>query len=612
MRKGFVLVVALLAVSILLTACPGAQPTPETVVVRETVIIEGTPQVVEKEVTKVVEVEKEKEVEVVVTATPEPGLKTLVLNFGAGDVPTIDPSLATDTSSNQIIHLTFVGATRINEETTETEPGIATEWEVSEDGLTYTFHLRTDVPWVKYNAGTGQVEKVQDDEGNDRMVTCADFEYGILRTLDPRTAADYAYLPATFIAGAEDFNTADASALSDEEMQALADGVGVNCADEATLEMTINEPAAYFPGIAGLWFLSAQPQWVIEDKGDRWIEPGFYETYGPYTLKDWNHEVDITLVANPFWPGTDNIPQPTIPQVTWLMLDETPAFALYETGELDAVPVPLPELDRIKADPELSQQLKIAPVNCTYYYGFNVTKPPFDDANVRKAFSWAVDRTALVENVTKGGQEPARWFARPGLAAAPDPADGDDFGPPVTADAQKAQEFLAASSYGSAANLPPIELVMNQVEGHVRIGEALQQMWKENLGVDVQLTTQEWKVFLETLDQDPPQIWRLGWCMDYPDASNFTKDVFYSTSGNNHTKWANEEFDRIVDEAALETDMEKRHEMYVQAERILVEEDAAMMPLYWYTRVTLTQPYVERTFSVTGGQEAIYKWDVNK
>jgi oligopeptide transport system substrate-binding protein len=276
-----------------------------------------------------------------------------------------------------------------------------------------------------------------------------------------------------------------------------------------------------------------------------------------------------------------------------------------------ADPQTLTELDRVRADPDLSQQLHVSPILCTYYYGFNVTKAPFDDPNVRKAFSWAIDRTAIVENVTKGGQEPARWMSRPGVAAAPDP-EADDLGPPVTADPEAAQEFLAASSYGSAENLPPIQLVVNQVEGHVRIAEAVQQMWAENLGVQVQVTTQEWNVFLQTLDEDPPQIFRDGWCADYPDAVSFTRDVFRSGTGNNHTLFANEEFDRLVDQAAAESDDAARADLIMQAERILVEEEAAIIPVYWYTGVSLTRPYVQRTYSVLGGQEAIYKWDINR
>jgi oligopeptide transport system substrate-binding protein len=270
-------------------------------------------------------------------------------------------------------------------------------------------------------------------------------------------------------------------------------------------------------------------------------------------------------------------------------------------------------MDRLRADPVLSKELSTPGILCTYYYGFNVTKPPFDDVNVRKAFSWAVDRTALVENVTKGGQIPARWFARPGLTAAPDPAKGDDFGPPATADVAKAKEFLAASKYGSADKLPEVTLMTNQVESHVKIAEAVQQMWKENLGVNVNLVTQEWKVFLDTLDTDPPQVYRLGWCDDYPDASNFDKDVFRSDSGNNHTKWVNADYDKLVDEAARETDPQKRHDMYVEAEKMLVEGDqgTAITPLYWYTRVELTKPNVKRTFG-TGGQEAFEKWSMSK
>jgi oligopeptide transport system substrate-binding protein len=260
----------------------------------------------------------------------------------------------------------------------------------------------------------------------------------------------------------------------------------------------------------------------------------------------------------------------------------------------------------------LGKELRIGPELSTYYYGFNVTKPPFDDVNVRKAFSWAVDRTLLVENVTKGGQEPARWFSRPGLAAAPDPAAGDDFGPPVTADVAKAKEFLAASTqYPTADKLPEINLVVNQLESHVKIAEAIQQMWQENLGVKVNLVTQEWKVYLDTLDNDPPQLWRLGWAPDYPDANNFARDVFRSDSGNNHTKWVNKEYDKLVDEAGRETNMQKRHDLYVQAEKILVDQDAVIIPLYWYTRVEVTKPTVNRTFG-SGGRDAFEKWSLNK
>jgi oligopeptide transport system substrate-binding protein len=188
---------------------------------------------------------------------------------------------------------------------------------------------------------------------------------------------------------------------------------------------------------------------------------------------------------------------------------------------------------------------------------------------------------------------------------------GSDFGPPVTADVDAAKDFLAASSYGSADALPEITLMHNESAGHARIAEAIQQMWKENLGADVNIATQEWGVYLETLEQDSPQVWRLGWCDDYPDASNFDKDVFRSDSGNNHTKWGNDEFDKLVDEAARVTDPDKRRALYEEAEKILVEEDAAIIPIYWYTGVEVTKPYVNRTFG-RGGQNYYEKWTMDK
>ena len=617
--KKAVLLFVIVALLSMIAACGGAAQ-PNTVTVVETVVVEKEVQGETVTVVETVEVIKEVEVEKVVTqevikeveAGAPPPEETLFYggaNAGVGDIPTLDPSLTVDSVSIQFGGELFGGLTHLNEETNEVEPGMANEWTVSDDGLVYTFKLRDDVPWVKYNNATGEVEQVMDDEGKPRIVNANDFVYGIKRTLDPATASDYAYVN-WLIANAEEVN-GGAEDAEENPLYGKLDEIGVRAVDDFTLEYTLKEPAAFFPSIASMWINYAQPQWLIDEKGDRWIESGILQSYGPYALKEWVHDVSVTLIANPFWPGSDSIPQPSIKYVHSQFLDQSAQFANYESDLVDVSDVPLPELDRIKADPTLSTELSINPIQCTYYYGFNVTKPPFDDVNVRKAFSYAVDRTLLVENVTKGGQEPARWFSRPGLAAGPDPEAGDDFGPPVTAEVDQAKEFLAQSSYGSADKLPEVNLVMNQVEGHIKIGEAVQQMWQENLGVKVNLVTQEWKVYLETLDEDPPQIFRLGWCSDYPDASNFLKDVFRSDAGNNHTKWVNEEYDKIVDEAALEIDLQKRKELYVQAEKILIEEDAVIIPLYWYTRVELTKPYVTRTFGA-GGQEAFEKWTMSK
>jgi oligopeptide transport system substrate-binding protein len=160
--------------------------------------------------------------------------------------------------------------------------------------------------------------------------------------------------------------------------------------------------------------------------------------------------------------------------------------------------------------------------------------------------------------------------------------------------------------------IPPITLTANQVEGHVKIAEAIQQMWQDVLGVKVDVQTQEWKVFLKTLQTDSPQIWRLGWNADYPDANNFDREVFRSDSGQNYTKWKSDEYDKLVDEAARESNTAKRVALYRQAEDILVSKDAALIPIYWYTRLTMTKPYVQRTFSLSSGDERLEKWDMTK
>jgi oligopeptide transport system substrate-binding protein len=606
MKRVYLVLMMAIVISLIGTACGGATPTPGPTAT-PVVITKEVTKVVTNEVTKVVTNEVTKEVVKVVTPTPVPISGKIFANFGPGDVPSIDTALGTDTSSLQIVEETTVGLTRIDEVTNETQPGIADKWSVSADGLTYTFNLRKDVKWVKYNTVSGKVEVVKDANGADRVVNAFDFVYGIKRVLNPKTASDYAYVYTAFIKGSEEFNTADTAKLSDAELKKLEDAVGVRAVNTDTLAITIKEAVGYFPNIAGMWQIHAQPQWLIEEKGDRWTEAGFYQGYGPYTLKEWVHEASITIIANPFWPGSASVPKPKVEQVTWYMLDDTPSMANYETGKQDVAGAPLADIDRIKADPKLSKELVTGPSYCTYYYGFNVKKKPFDNVKVRQAFSMAIDRVSLIANVTKGGQEPAQWFARPGLVAAPTMKDYPNVG--VKSDAVKAKALLTEAGYADVTKLGEITLMYNTSEGHKKIAEAIQQMWKKNLGVDVKVANQEWKVYLKTLQTDAPQIFRNGWCMDYPDASNFDKEVFHTGSAQNNTNWSNKTFDSLVDKAMVETDLKKRTDMYAQAEQILSYDDAAIAPIYWYTRMTLTKPYVTRTYSLAS-QEHYEKWSV--
>lgn len=608
MKKSLFVVFSLLIVaSMLLTACqPQVVETVKTVVVTQEVVKEG-----ETVIETVVQT-------VIVTPEPAPveaGPKAVRINLGPGDVPTLDPALASDTSSVQIIRETHVGLTNQDEVTNELQPGLAESWDVvnNDDGTsTVTFHLRTDVPWVKWDGSA--VVQVPDCDGNPRMVKAGDFAYGILRMLNPATASDYAYVSVFALKGSGAFNSGE----TDDPTT-----VGVRVIDDATLEIDFNDQAVYNLQIAGLWVHAATPQWLIEGddcteaRGDRWTETGFNQSYGPFVLKEWIHDSTLTLVKNPFWPGTDAIPSPKLDEVTFTMLDDVAAFAEYEAGNLDASAVPLADIDRVKSDPELSQQLVIGSVQCTYYYGYNTKKPPVDDVRVRRALSMAVDRQSLIDNVTKGGQLPAQWFARPGLTAAPSPEEYPDLGIKFDPEAAKAELQSYLDEKGITIADLDLTLMFNTSSGHQAIAEAIQQMWKENLGVDVKLANQEWAVYLQTLQEDSPQIWRLGWCSDYADANNFTKEVFAKgghengAAGAGINQWDNAQFEELVKQAALETDLAARTELYAQAEQILVYDDAVIIPIYWYTRNTVSKPYLVRTFGV-GGQEALEKWDINK
>jgi oligopeptide transport system substrate-binding protein len=603
-------VLAAFAVIVLLAACAAPAATPAPQIVKETVVVAGTPQVVEKVITPTP------------APTPKPKRPNVVrANFGPGDVPTIDPGLATDTSSVTVVEETFVGLTRLHEETNALDPGMATKWDISSDGKTYTFALRNDVPWVKWDGAQKKVVKVQtcpdkDKKTKDRMVTAQDFEYGILRALNPKTASDYAYVLAFAIQGAEDYNS---GTITDTAK------VGVKAVNDTTLRVAFNEDAAYNTNIIGLWTAMAVPKWVIEGddcttkRGDRWTEPGFFQSFGPYTLKEWVHDTSLTIVKNPFWPGDKATPQAKVDEVTWIMVDEPAAMAEFEAGRLDRTGVPLADMDRVKADAKLSKLLKIAPSLATYYYGFNTKAKGVDDARVRRALSMAIDREGLIKNVTKGEQEPAQWFARPGLAGAPTMKTHPNLG--VKYDPAAAKKLLDEYLKEKGLTVDKLELAImfNTSTGHQKIAEFIQQNWKTNLGLNVKLTNQEWKVYLKTVkSEDTPQIWRLGWSLDYPDANNFTREVFSVGGSANPAKkgepyggvnWKNPKFEDLVQKAAVERDPAKRVELYAQAEQILVNDDAVIAPIYWYTSVQVTQPWIKRTYSV-GGHERYEKWEV--
>lgn len=561
------------------------------------------------------------------TEPPAPAeAKVLRLSGGASDFGTVDPSLVTQSAEIQIVESTSLGVVRQNETTAEIELAMATGYEVSDDGLTYTVDLMENVPWVRYNADTGQVEVVKDCQGNDRMVTAQDFVYGTTRTIDPATASDYAYALLPYLAGASDFNDGTNTDPA---------SVGVKAVDENTVEYSFTAPAVYNLNLLGLWIVHAEPQWLIEGDdctqaaSDQWTEQEFFQGYGPFTLKEWVHDASLTLIKNPFWPGNETVPQAKIDEVQFRFLDASPALAEFDAGNLDITGIPSEDWDRIHADETYTDMIRPVYTLGTEWYGFNTKLAPTDDQRVRLALSLAIDRETLVKNVNKGGI-PARFFTNPGATGGPKPELYPDGG--VQYNPERAKELL--DEYLTEKNITAedlkLTLLANSSEGNQRNGEAIVGMWKEVLGIDVTFVTQERAVYLDTRKDGKENIYRNSWVQDYPDANNFLLDVFgLNAAFTNVVDWpinvglndseeytpgSNENFDRfteILEQAANEQDPQARMDLYAQAEQILLVDEAVVAPLYWYTDDILIRPEIQDTESITG-YDHWEKWDIQR
>jgi oligopeptide transport system substrate-binding protein len=528
--------------------------------------------------------------------------KSVVVSAGPGDPRSVDPQAAIDTRDWYLLNPLFPALTTLDEESNQVEPGIVTGWDISEDGTVYTFHLIENIPWVRYNADTEAVEQVMDESGNPRLVTAHDVVYGWTRALDPATGSFGAYMLAPLVVGGQSFNSGEGS----------AEDLGLRAVDDFTFEVTAPESVAYALGLYGLLNARPTPQWAIEEFGDSWTEPENIQSYGPFALKEWVHEESMTYVKNPFWPGSAGYGQAKLDELVFRFLDNAVALREYEAGNIQVLQtVPSDQIARIKADATLSQELTIVAGACTGAWGFHVEKPPFDNVHIRRAFSYAVDRDSLVNDVLRGGAIPSRWFTPPSVALAPTLESNPDLG--ISFDPAKAQEELQLGlqdlGLSSADELPTITAVFGNSETNNAIGQALQIMWEDTLGIRVELGPMDTTTYWANMAEDAGQIHAAGWCPDYNDANNYTRDVMRSDGIYNYGRWNSPQFDQMVDEARSLSDPEARRALYAQIEQLMVVDEAAIIPLTWQSVVALTKPNVTRTF-VPSGVQAFWKWDV--
>ncbi|HMV96730.1 MAG TPA: peptide ABC transporter substrate-binding protein [Anaerolineales bacterium] len=432
-------------------------------------------------------------------------------------------------------------------------PDLAETWDVSDDGTVYTFHIRAN---AKFHSG--------------RFVTAQDFIYSWERAVSPELASDTALTYLGDIVGVREMNTGQAEHIS-----------GLAAIDERTLQVTIDAPKPYF-----LLKLTYPTAFVVDqanvESGEEWVRDP--NGTGPFRLAEWvSNEYKVYAANEDFYLG-----MPSIPYVI-VKLYAGDDVRLFETGDVDVAGVGLYSVDRM-LDPEepLHNQLVTGVNLCTGYVVFDTTQPPFDDVNVRKAFSMAFDRQRYIDVVLRGRALPAFGPFPPGLPGFNYQLKGLSYDP------QQARELLKQSKYGGPEGLPPIVYTNGGIGSYISSSVAATvEMWEQNLGVNLTVENIEYNFYNQQIySGNHGQIFGGGWCADYPDPENFADVLFHSGSKQNNSGYSNPALDALLEQARIEQDVTKRIAMYQQAEQMIVD-DAPVLFTTHSLSYELVQPYVK-------------------
>lgn len=461
----------------------------------------------------------------------------------------LDPVIVSAAPDMRITKALFEGLARLDGRTGRPIPALAEHWDISADGRVYTFHLRTNLCW-----STGE------------PITTADVLYSWRRALDPATASDYAG-QLFYIKNAESFYNGQ---LKDSSQ------LGLRALDHCTLQVELNYPLAFFLDLCCYPTLAVVPRQTIERRGDRWLAERPLPVSGAYELVDWRLNDKVRLRRNPrYWDASH-----TRSEIVDLLPTASPntALNLFETGVADLV------WDKDLVPEELMDQLSHrADIHHfdflgTFFYRFNVTRKPFDDPRVRAAFARATDRNRLLRKLAGGGEKPAEHLVPNGVANYRSPA-GLDY------DVARARQLLAEAGFPAGRGFPRLQYLFFASAGGSRmqskIGVELQQMWREGLGVEIELRQIERKIFYNAQSRLDFDLCASSWVGDYNDANTFL-DLFTSNSGNNRTGWKNARYDELLNEANRQTDIAHRADLLRQAEAILIAEEVPLVPLYFY------------------------------
>ena len=550
------------------------------------------------------------------------------------EVKSLDPAIVTGAPENRMINALFEGLTRWHPETLEPIPGVAESWNISDDGLQYTFHLRPEARW---------------SDGS--PVTAEDFHYSLRRFLSPRTAAEYAY-QAWYIKNARRYSRGgsgvepgdpvevelnlppdavnslrgelvrgelvrveevgedqrefvvrvdgeevcyapveDSDAVAEPPpgkrwcRQVLLDfsEVGIAVLDERTLRFTLESPTPFFLNLVGFYPLFPVNRRCVETYGSPdWTLPGNIVGNGPFT-PEFRRLRDRTRLrrSETYW-GRENV---RLEVVDVLAIENiTTALNLYMTGNVDwiieAPPTALREL--INANPP-RDDINPQPILVSYFYLLNTQKKPLDDLRVRRALSLAVDREEITTKILAAGEQPALSLVPPGIEGyTPQLAEPEN--------PDEARRLLAEAGYPEGKGFPRIDILYNTHEAHRTIAELIRKQWQRELGITVRTRNEEWGTYLSSQRQGRYDVCRKGWVGDYADPNTFL-DMFVTGGEQNNTGWGNPEYDNLIAAAARETDPEKRMAIFRSAERILMDE-LPILPVYYYVSKNLVKPHV--------------------
>jgi oligopeptide transport system substrate-binding protein len=458
---------------------------------------------------------------------------------------TLDPHLISGVPEHRIYTALFEGLYQYDPRTSEPKPALAESYTLSEDGTVYTFTLR-DAKW---------------SDGS--PITAQQFVDSWIRFIDPATAAEYAFMMHMMVKNAEAFSAGEVEASE----------VGVRAIDDKTLEVTLNASAPYFLGMLAHYAFAVVPTDLVAEKGSDWIKVENIISNGPFKLQTYNPGEPIIVVKNDLYWDAENVKLDVIEFHP--IEDLNTAHAMYNAGDLDwDTDIPQDAIENARTLPGYQNNAAFI----TYYYVFNTQRAPFDNPEVRKALSMAIDRNELVEKVTRGGQVPAFTIVPPIAGYTPPSGNGEDF--------EMARNLLSDAGYPNGQGFPSFQILYNTSESHKAVAEYIQQKWKEVLNIDVELVNQEWGTYLDSRQQGNFDVARAGWQGDYIDANSFL-DMFITGSDLNGGRFSNPEFDRLIEEAVLAGGGAERQEILARAEEILIDQEQAIMPIYYYAALNM-------------------------